>query len=192
MDFYQSRNLLPRFQMTPISQPIGLDKLLADAGWEYGLEVAIDIAEIKDVLRNPVNVETELMFRPDEEWMNAYIAGSGHRDTDPQIREKLMLRSPLEKVFAIAKIGGAIASIGIGVRYKEWVGLFSIATIPRFRHQRAGTAVSQVIAAWGKSLGATRSYLQVETSNEPAKNLYEGLGFSNCYTYWYRVFRNEN
>jgi GNAT superfamily N-acetyltransferase len=191
VDFYQHRKLIPRFQMTPISQPEGLDDILADTGWEYGLEVAIGVAENKDVLRNPVNIETGLMFRPDEEWMKAYIAGSGHTDADPQIREQLMLRSPMKKVFAMAKIDSTIASVGIGVRYKEWVGLFNIATIPRFRNQKAGTAVSQVIVAWGKSLGATHSYLQVETRNEPAKKLYDGLGFSNYYTYWYRVFRNE-
>ncbi len=188
IDFYHSRNLIPRFQMTSISQPLGLDDMLVGAGWKYGLEVALEIADIKEVLKEPVRVETRLIFRPDEEWMKAYIAGSGHREPDPKIRENLMLRSPMKKVFAMAIIDDAIASVGIGVRYKDWVGLFSIATVPRFRHQKAGTAVSQVIAAWGKSLGATRSYLQVETNNDAAKELYDRLGFQNCYTYWYRFY----
>ena len=39
----------------------------------------------------------------------------------------------------------------------------------------------------GIRLGATKAYLQVVEGNTPAITLYESLGFSYLYTYWFRA-----
>jgi ribosomal protein S18 acetylase RimI-like enzyme len=40
---------------------------------------------------------------------------------------------------------------------------------------------------WGKSNGATQAYLQVETENQAGINLYNKLGFTEAYQYFYRL-----
>ncbi len=189
VDFYTSRNILPRFQMTESSIPTGLDDKLVDLGWGYGLEVAVEVANVDRVLNIETDVRTELCPNPTEDWMNAYTLGSGYRDKDPAIRFALMTRSPMKKAFASSIINGEIASVGIGILKGDWIGLYSIATRPEYRRQKAGVSVSRALISWGKKNHASRSYLQVETDNTPAKRMYSRLGFKNCYTYWYRYYQ---
>ncbi|MDF1540348.1 MAG: GNAT family N-acetyltransferase [Candidatus Thorarchaeota archaeon] len=191
VDFYKSKNIIPRFQMTEISLPLELDDVLVDSGWDYGLEVAIEVADVEKVLENRTDVRIEFQSHPSEEWMNAYILGSEHKDKDPSVRPALMTRSPMKKVFASSIIDDEIASVGLGILNGDWIGLYSIATHPEYRRQKAGVSVSQALVSWGKDNHANRSYLQVETDNIPAKRMYSQLGFKNCYTYWYRYYDVE-
>jgi ribosomal protein S18 acetylase RimI-like enzyme len=39
--------------------------------------------------------------------------------------------------------------------------------------------------------GCTCSYLQVVDANEPAKRLYDKLGYKKLYSYWYRIRKNQ-
>lgn len=189
--FYAARNLIPRFQMTEISRPHNLEELLVDSGWKYGLEVEIEIANVDTVLDTETTVTTKLIDHPSQDWLNAYEVGSGHTDKDSSIRPKLMTRSTMKKVFALSIIDNRIASVGIGILCGQWIGLYSITTLPEFRRMNAGIAVSQAIVSWGKEHHATQAYLQVETDNHPAKRLYSRLGFKHCYTYWYRYYHQE-
>ena len=192
IEFYNSRGILPRFQMTEISSPPALDDFLVSQGWTYGLEVYIEVSPIKTVLEKPTELQVELLSTPTGDWMDAYIIVSEHKESNPNIRKELMIRSPLNKVFAAGKIDDAIAGVGIGVVCGDWVGLFSIGTLHEYRRRHVATAVSREIAAWGLDQGATQSYLQVETRNEPANKMYSRLGFKPCYKYWYRDYHNEN
>ena len=45
----------------------------------------------------------------------------------------------------------------------------------------------RTILSEGIRLGATKAYLQVVEGNTPAITLYESLGFSYLYTYWFRA-----
>ncbi|MHA2426243.1 MAG: GNAT family N-acetyltransferase [Candidatus Thorarchaeota archaeon] len=191
VEFYKSRSLEPRFQMTKISQPAGLDKYLASRGWVYELESLIEVSPIMTMLEKPSKIQVNLLSMPTSEWMDAYIFASGHKDTDSNIRKELMHRSSLRKVFAAGMIDDTIAGVGIGVLSGNWIGLFSINTISDYRRRDVATSVSKMIGSWGLENGATHSYLQVESSNEPAKKMYARLGFIQHYKYWYRQLKKE-
>jgi N-acetylglutamate synthase len=68
----------------------------------------------------------------------------------------------------------------------DWVGLYSIATAPDVRRQGCGTRITNALLDWAYEQGATNAYLQVHSHNAPALQLYDKLGFSTTYHYWYR------
>ena len=77
-------------------------------------------------------------------------------------------------------------SVRSGPVENELVGLFDIVTHPRRRRRgHAGALIASLLDV-GRHAGATDSYLQVVADNAPAIALYDNLGFSRLYDYWYR------
>lgn len=189
--FYHSRSLIPRFQMTEVSQPAGLDIYLEELDWRIGLQVDVEIADIDIMLKNMNSYPVEIYPTPPKDWINAYLAAAQHSDKTPAVREQLMLRTPLKKVFAASRASGTIAGVGLGVLSGDWLGLFSIATMEEYRAHGIATAISQNIAAWGREHGASHVYLQVEANNSRAKRMYSHLGFNHFYKYWYRELLDD-
>lgn len=67
------------------------------------------------------------------------------------------------------------------------MGLFDIATEAGRRRRGLAQRLIGHLLHWGALHGARRAYLQVEVRNEPARALYERLGFREVYRYWYRT-----
>jgi ribosomal protein S18 acetylase RimI-like enzyme len=59
--------------------------------------------------------------------------------------------------------------------------------MPEHRRRGAATALLRALADWGRGLGATGAYLQVERDNRIAFDLYVRDGFREVYGYYYRV-----
>ncbi len=69
----------------------------------------------------------------------------------------------------------------------DYLGIFGVATAQHVRRQGLAQSMLLDLLAWGYQQGARYAYLQVETANIPARNLYEKNGFQELYSYWYRV-----
>lgn len=67
----------------------------------------------------------------------------------------------------------------------DWVGLFGLTVEPAYRRQGLATAVLAELLAWAAEQGARTAWLHVETGNDAAIALYEGLGFETHHTYRY-------
>ena len=65
---------------------------------------------------------------------------------------------------------GTIVATGLGIRDRHYA-----------------SSICRTILSEGIRLGATKAYLQVVEGNTPAITLYESLGFSYLYTYWFRA-----
>jgi len=66
------------------------------------------------------------------------------------------------------------------------VGIFDVVTLPERRGQGVATQLMHYLMACAAHRGASQVYLQVEPQNTAARALYERLGLSDCYEYWYR------
>jgi N-acetylglutamate synthase len=75
----------------------------------------------------------------------------------------------------------------LGVLENQHLGLFFVATAKQQRGKGYATQLISEMLNWGKSNGATQAYLQVETENQAGINLYNKLGFSEAYQYFYRL-----
>lgn len=175
--WYRDRGLPPKVQVSPASEPAGLDDELGRRGWERSTDVLIETADPSDV--EPGRA-VEMMDHPDEAWLDVWL-GSRAFPRDRVLRVLPMLESG-DSVFARA---GAIA-VGRGTHHDDWVAVTCMATRPEARRQGAGRAVLSSLVRWAWERGASLC-LNVDAANAPARALYESAGFEPGYPYWYRT-----
>ncbi|TFH08758.1 MAG: GNAT family N-acetyltransferase [Candidatus Thorarchaeota archaeon] len=185
-EFYSSRDLIPRFQVSDASLPADLDSILDDQGFSKVFHVEVWTAEISALLQLRPLCETQYLNEISDEWIDTFLQSSGHDPATMSVRKDIMERTDQPSVFVQSNGADSIDAVGYGVVEGSWLGIFSIGTLPEKRKTGAATAINHALGIWGSKLGATRVYLQVETNNNIAKNLYRKIGFAHAYTYWYR------
>ena len=80
-----------------------------------------------------------------------------------------------------------IVATGLGILDRDYIGVYAINVDAGHRRQGLARKIVKTLLEEGKKAGARRAYLQVVADNDPAIRLYEDLGFSPAYTYWFRV-----
>lgn len=186
-EFYISRGLPPRFQLTNASVPANIDRKIADLGFILEMKVNVQIISLDSLIQGMSPFRVEIHPISQQDWLSTYAAVGDYDSFSLGIRKSIMTRVVQKKAYASAIFKGKVVGVGFGVVEDGWLGLFTIYTLASFRHKGVATAVTRTIAQWGLSKGATHAYLQVEQKNEPANALYSHLGFQNLYYYWYRL-----
>ena len=179
-DFYRSRDLPPRFQVSRFSEPQTLERALLQAGY---VQEALTWVMTKE-LTEPCSAshhQVRIEELPDEAWIRTAKAVSGGFCQAP---------SPGASVaYGSLEFGREVLSVGIGFLQGPWLGIFGMGTLPRARGLGFAACVLQEICSWGHIRGALRAYLQVEDANSPAQRLYFKQGFdrSHPYCYWTKL-----
>jgi ribosomal protein S18 acetylase RimI-like enzyme len=186
IEFYRSRDLIPRFQVSEASLPSELDSILDNRGFAKLFPVEVWTAKISALLQLHPAHETTSLNEISTDWIDTYLQASGHDPATMNVRRNIMARTDQPHVYVQANGRESIDAVGYGVVEGDWLGVFNIGTHPDKRKSGAATAVNHALGIWGDKLGAKRVYLQVETNNNIAKGLYGKLGFAHAYTYWYR------
>ncbi|HEY7282797.1 MAG TPA: GNAT family N-acetyltransferase [Actinomycetota bacterium] len=190
-EFYAERGLPARFELSPATVPAGLDDVLAARGFEIELEIDIMVADLAEVASRSardgapdVRVEEE----PSEAWLDTMlgVTARGERGT---LRVAVLDRIAPPVRYASAADGERTIAVGMSVRERGWLGIFSMATLPEARRRGAATAILHALAQDGLRGGAARSYLQTDIGNAASHAVYEAIGFATAYRYHYRVRR---
>ncbi|MFB7271702.1 GNAT family N-acetyltransferase [Streptomyces sp. NPDC056244] len=84
---------------------------------------------------------------------------------------------------SVAGAGEVPAAIGRCVVDGRWAGFMAVEVGPEHRRQGLATAVMTALARRALEEGASAAWLQVETDNEAARALYEGMGFAVHHRY---------
>ncbi|MFX1317845.1 MAG: GNAT family N-acetyltransferase [Promethearchaeota archaeon] len=186
-NFYQQYRLPVRFQMTSASQPPELDTFLQKAGFIIDMQVKVLTAPLEDIFIHDPQVGIVVFGAPWKDWFTAYRDASGFTKKQMTVREEIIQRITTEKACAAAIMDDQVVGIGLAVIDQELLGLFSLITKEPYRKRGVASSITQSLISWGFVRGAKRGYLQVEQENIPAQKLYYGLGFTDAYSYWYRV-----
>ncbi|SDJ01419.1 Acetyltransferase (GNAT) family protein [Frankineae bacterium MT45] len=181
-EWYAKRGLPLVFSIPTEARRL-LDAHLQELGWEPSLDVHVMTARL-DVL--PVSdarfdIEVQLGSQASDEWCTLYKAGGM-----PPGGVALLNRHD-RAIFAQVRLEGQLVAIGRGVVDGNWLGISAVEVAPSARRRGLATSVMSALSQWGRSNGATRSYLQVMSDNAPAVTLYRRLGYWVHHDYRYRT-----
>jgi len=188
--FYVRRGQPARYQVCPASQPAELSAVLERRGYRADAHTSVQTAETSAVLAatgarslpsHPVAISDTF----DARWFAAYCQAEGVREREAATRRGILQRIAARTAYASLEVDGQAVATGLGVLEDEWLGVFSMATRPESRRAGAATVVLHALAAWGRRRHASHMYLQVMHGNQPARALYQRLGFTTLYDYYY-------
>ncbi len=174
------------FKMTSLVEPHDLDNELKRSGYREEPGASVQILALNRLDRPNVG-RVILSANANEQWLTAYFRLNNVQEKYIPVMRHMLQHIAPQKCLAAVYIDGQIASVGLGVIDRGFLGLFDIVTEPSMRKHGYGNQLMLYLLNWGKANGAEYAYLQVMMSNSPALNLYEKLGFQEAYRYWYRV-----
>ncbi|MDD3794592.1 MAG: GNAT family N-acetyltransferase [Lachnospiraceae bacterium] len=122
-----------------------------------------------------------------DEWIQGVFHLNG--TSDPVLRRivpSMFKAIPKETIVASVEVDGHMVASGLGIRDRDYVGIYAIYVSPSCRRRHYARAICSTILREAQILGARKAYLQVVQGNAPAKTLYTSLGFQDFYTYWFR------
>ena len=184
--FYSERGLPARYQISPASQPAGLEQVLLRRGYAMGTPTGVlrcDLAAIAAEGPAPL-VTVKIDPTPSSAWWATWQAALGVGSARRAAVAALFDRVPGERAYVTVAIDRAVASVAVGVLDGGWLGVFNMATLPGQRRRGAGRTALTALATWARGR-AEVGYLQVELDNAPALGLYRTVGFELAYRYVY-------
>lgn len=182
--WYAGFGRLACFQLTEASRPAGLDAVLAARRYRLDAPSQVMTAALEAPLPEPADVLLE--GRPTA-FVMAAVADRHWSPTERAARARLFTRIRRPLTFAVRSVRGTPVAGGLAVVEPPLVGVFAMRTAAHARRQGHGRAVLERLLGWGRAMGATTAYLQVEADNAPALALYRRAGFRRLADYHYRV-----
>lgn len=192
-DFYAARKLRARFQMSPAALPVGLDDVLETRGYEIEEPTLVLVADTAGVVEHTARDDAGAVTVGegiDEYWVAEYASAFGD---DEAARGRLRAYGHMlgqlgpAVATAVLPVDETPAAVGLAVLERGWTGVYAMGTKPEVRRRGAATAVLYALARWAQGRGASRMYLQVEVTNDGARQLYTRAAFETAYRYHYRT-----
>jgi N-acetylglutamate synthase len=182
--WYARHGRIACFQLTDRSRPEGLDATLAARGYRLESPSDVMVRPLTSAMPEPPAVTLEGRATA---FVMAAVADPHWSSAERAARASLFARIRRPSTFAVRAVGGAPVAGGLAVVDGPLVGIFAMRTAPTARRSGHGRAVLDRLLGWGRAMGATAAYLQVEAANAPALALYRSAGFVRLYGYHYRV-----
>jgi ribosomal protein S18 acetylase RimI-like enzyme len=187
-NLYEAHGITPSFQITPAVQPTDLDDHLEARGYQVRTPTLVQYAEISEVLAKlpSPSVGVNISSAPSDDWMDLWWSIDGRGGSTEQAAARKILDRGTA-VYAVVPEGRPARGIGRLALVEDTAGLYCLAVDERFRRQGIALAVIQGLLQKATSVGARWVWLCVLADNEPARALYDRLGFRTVSEYHYRV-----
>lgn len=186
-DIYRRWGTPAIFKITPLLDPAFDSRLERDG---YVVQHTTDVMTLS--LDNfkpcvPSAVINLSEFIP-QKWIDSLFALKGTTNVMHKLVVPSMYRAiPKDTVCASILVNGQIIATGLGILDRNYIGLYAIHVRPDYRGMGYARSMCSAILQYGMKKGASNAYLQVVKGNTPARSLYDSLGFSYFYTYWFRT-----
>lgn len=198
---YQQAGLPTIFKITPYTEPSNLDAVLEARGYvqtDLSRVQSMDLAGLvpltllnlghsHDQCLDAEEYKVTIFDELNPLWLETVVRLSGLSDKYLEVKQRLLRHSGLNAGYVLLYEKGIPVACGLGVVAGEGLGIYEIGTDSKFRRRGHARQLLLHLLRWGASQGAQHAYLQVLADNRPALQLYEGVGFRDRYSYWYRV-----
>jgi GNAT superfamily N-acetyltransferase len=176
--WYEKRSLVPAITVV---LPLGrrLTAELDRRGWSASPPTLVQTAPLGP-LTGPPDPDIRVTRAPSPEWL---AAAGRQKHGLPEAARRLLSSGPEVRFAQGNGRDGTLAAIGRGVVAHGWLGISVIGVQPEHRRQGWARRVTTALAGEAATLGAERSYLQVEAHNDAAVALYAGMGFRTAHAY---------
>lgn len=187
-DWYRDRSLPPQ-----LAWP---DRLLPATHLPGPLEQPVQVltAQITQVTGLTRTPEVDIEPTAGTDWLDVRLDAEHFTTTSPAARAvaAAVIGSVRDGrlVFAGVRDEGRLVAIGRGALTPTpagdpVLGVTALHTLPGHRDRGLGTQVLSALLGWGRELGATTVYLQVDAANRAAGAWYRRLGFGLHHQYGY-------
>lgn len=182
---YKSQGLAAVFKLTPLSFE-SLDRTLGEKHYE---KVAPTNLMTKPIAPQAASeTEATVTDKIGEVWQENFFRLNGVCGDSKIAAAKTIQGNILNKTLCASIVeNGAVIACGLCVVEREYAGLYDIVVDTGYRGKGFGRAICRSLLDSAAKIGAKTAYLQVIADNAPAVGLYNKLGFTYCYQYWYRV-----
>lgn len=181
---YREQGLPPIFRLTPFTTSSTLDGILDERGYatiEPSLVLRRDLRDRSEAAAG------ELRDDAIDDWLALFGEWSGLPGGHRQTLRMMLEAIPARRWLVSLPTEEGTAACALGVLEEDFFGIFDLVTAPRHRGRGHAARLMQGLLHRAQEHGAAHAYLQVVQSNAPARRLYEKLGFSEAYPYWYRA-----
>ena len=177
----------PRFKISPVVSP-DFDYTLENRGYEIQHTTEVMTMALSDAHIDTHYQDVMLTDEIPDIWINSLFDLKGmtnpiHRAVVPSMYRAI----PKETICASIWKDGKIIATGLGILDRDYIGIYAIHVKEKYRGQGFARQICTSLLKEGMTKGAQNAYLQVVKGNTPAKRLYASLGFTDSYTYWFRV-----
>lgn len=179
---YTARGAPPMFQVSDVSQPADLDRLLARRGYRVNDPCS---TLVKACEPQPADAGVVFLDRASAAWFDCYssVITPSRKRTAPRILERV----PQTGVFCGLVQDGRIIATVLGVPRDGVIIAECVATLSHARGQGAASRVMRGLEAWGAARGCRHVALQAVVSNVAAQALYKSLGYREHGRYHLRL-----
>lgn len=182
--FYVGQGQAPLYRVTSVEPP-ALDAALDGRRYrrfDESLVVAAPLQEPIDPRPGDLRFEAVDARR----FAEAHAALAGLPPEAQAAHERRLTYSPLPQFRLIAWDGDILSGCALSMREDTDAGIFDVVVADSRRGKGFGRALCAYLMEQGRLWGAERAWLAVMAANDEALRLYKGLGFRECYRYWYR------
>lgn len=189
-ELYGQRGLPPSFQIGRTARPAELDEYLSTRGYEACNTTVLQVAEVGEVLRrtSAPGGGAHVAEAPDEDWVDLWWSVDGRGGAEARAVAVAILTG-VPSLYASIYDSRGIAAVGRLALVDGWGGLYCMAVRPDARRRGHGQAVLRALLICAADHGIRDVWLQVLADNDPARSLYEGVGFAPAANHHYRVLR---
>lgn len=185
-EFYSSRNLPTIFKLTSNLKHQKIDQYLCAKQYLKLDETRVmlnDISNKSCVNNNNILVQNSLS----SQWIDNYISCAKINSYNVFNTLQAMLSKVVGETIWLTYIHNRIA-VGCvyGVIDRGYLGVYNVYVSKQFRGQGFGEAIVTQLFHEAQKRNIHKTYLQVLLKNEVANNLYNKLGYTEVYKYWYR------